>query len=42
MTWEWMNRIAAAWVERWIADHPTTAPTAIRVEAGPVVSSATA
>ncbi len=36
------NRIAAAWVERWIADHPTTAPTAIRVEAGPVVSSATA
>jgi len=36
------NRIAAEWVERWIADHPTTAPTASRVDAGPVLSSATA
>jgi hypothetical protein len=34
------NRIAAEWVERWIADHPTTAPTASRVDAGPVVASA--
>jgi hypothetical protein len=34
------NRIAAAWVERWIAEHPTTAPTASRVDAGPVVASA--
>ena len=34
------NRIAARWVERWIAEHPTTAPTASRVDAGPVVASA--
>jgi hypothetical protein len=34
------NRIAAQWVERWIAEHPTTAPTASRVDAGPVVASA--
>jgi len=34
------NQIAAAWVERWIAEHPTTAPTASRVDAGPVVASA--
>jgi quinol monooxygenase YgiN len=36
------NRIAALWVERWIAEHPTTAPTASRVDAGPVVSYASA
>ncbi len=36
------NRLAARWVERWIAAHPTTAPKASRVEAGPVLSSATA
>ena len=34
------NQIAAQWVERWIAEHPTTAPTASRVDAGPVVASA--
>jgi hypothetical protein len=34
------NRIAAQWVERWIAEHPTTAPTSSRVDAGPVVASA--
>lgn len=34
------NRIAAQWVERWISEHPTTAPTASRVDAGPVLSYA--
>lgn len=34
------NRIAAEWVERWIAAHPSTAPTASRVDAGPVVARA--
>ena len=34
------NQIAAQWVERWIAEHPTTAPTASRLDAGPVVASA--
>ena len=36
------NRIAARWIERWIADHPNAAATASRVDAGPVLSSATA
>ena len=36
------NRIAAQWVERWIQEHPGTAPTASRVDAGPVVASAVA
>jgi len=36
------NRIAADWVERWFADHPNAAPLSSRVDAGPVVSSATA
>lgn len=34
------NRIAAEWVQRWIAAHPHTAPTASRVDAGPVLASA--
>ncbi|MFM7360871.1 MAG: hypothetical protein ACKOBY_08185 [Cyanobium sp.] len=34
------NRIAAQWVERWRQEHPGTAPTASRVDAGPVVASA--
>ena len=33
---------AARRVERWFADHPNAAPLSSRVDAGPVVSSATA
>jgi len=36
------NRVAAKWVQRWMAEHPTTAPTASRVDAGPVMASAVA
>jgi hypothetical protein len=36
------NRVAAGWVARWIAENPQTAPTASRVDAGPVMASATA
>ena len=36
------NRIAAEWVERWVAAHPGTAASSSRVDAGPVVASATA
>ncbi len=36
------NRVAAGWVARWLAEHPQTAPTASRVDAGPVMASATA
>jgi hypothetical protein len=36
------NQIAAQWIERWIVEHPNKAPTATRVDAGPVLSSATA
>ena len=36
------NRVAAKWVERWLVEHPTTAPTASRVDAGPVMASAVA
>ena len=36
------NRVAAGWVARGLAEHPQTAPTASRVDAGPVVASATA
>jgi hypothetical protein len=32
--------VAAQWVERWRQEHPTTAPTDSRVDAGPVVASA--
>ena len=36
------NRVAAGWVARWLAEHPKTAPTASRVDAGPVMANATA
>lgn len=36
------NAIAARWVERWRSEHPDTAPRASRVDAGPVLCSATA
>ncbi|WP_190389427.1 hypothetical protein [Cyanobium sp. FACHB-13342] len=36
------NRVAAKWVQRWMAEHPSTAPTASRVDAGPVMASAVA
>lgn len=34
------NQIAAQWVARWLEEHPDTAPTASRVDAGPVVAFA--
>ena len=36
------NRVAAEWVERWFAEHPEAVATTSRVDAGPVLSSATA
>ena len=36
------NRVAAGWVARWLAEHPQCAPTTSRVDAGPVMASATA
>ncbi len=36
------NRLAAAWVDRWILDNPSKGPLISRVDEGPVISMARA